>query len=310
MVLSSLHTSGLAGAPERRWEEIGRRFVLPGGPEGVAAADAVALVHASLDGAACARVLRSRGLASAPGVAEHRGRPSQIDGFDPGVVRAWIADTPERHVRVNATFDLDPPLFGRLRLLAAREPRLAVALGESPTLTLEIGWLFTTDLTMASVDLLRVRVGSSAFATAGSEAPKWLDGLVADLAGRLAELRADPVAAARRLAEAMLSDDPKQRERSQRAGRALEAAPFNLPPIHAVRRPFDHTVAFGPSLMRARQLGPAAARAVALVAAVHLDAPDVLLVPSDPPPPIQDWLASCTEGDGAVLEQVIVLGTA
>ena len=63
-------------------------------------------------------------------------------------------------------------------------------------------------------------------------------------------------------------------------------------------------------VQRARQLGPNAERALEWVVAVHLEAPDVLIVPHEPSASLRDWLGRATKGEGASLEQVIALGRA
>ena len=199
-------------------------------------------------------------------------------------------------------------LFGELRRLAVRNPRLALALGQSPSLTLDVGWLFTADHTVASVSLNRVRVGQTAFPVSGAETTPWLPPILASVAGRFGEVRTSTADPAQRLLAAMLSPDPQTRARYVRAVSALQAPPFDLPALQLVRGPDGPASSFGATLTRARQLGPAAERALGWVLAVHLDAPDVLIVPDDPPPAIRAWLAAATQGDDATLEQVIVLG--
>lgn len=310
MLLSTLSVAGLAGAPERRWSDLDRLALLSPDQEGIAALDALALVRATLDGSLAEELLAARGLLAEAELVLEAGRPEQIGGFDPGAVRAWLSPTAGRRVRVSATFELDPPLFGQLRRHAARDPRLAMALGESPTLTLDIGWLFTRDLAVASTTLHRIHVGGTPFPTTGKDGAAWLTEILSQLSARLGEARVHSGDPAEQLLAAMLSDDPQQRARFARAAAALEAPPFELPPLRLVQASTGPASAFGLELQRARQLGPHAERALEWVVAVHLEAPDVLIVPHEPSASLREWLGRATTGDGASLEQVIALGRA
>ena len=309
MLLSSIQVSGLAGAPHAERTNLGSVVFLPHDAEGVALADGLALLRAAIDPTACAAALRVRGLAGSPEVTLAAGRPDEVDGFDPGAVRAWLAPGTRRAVRVTATCEVDPPLFGHLRRVSARDPRLALALGESPSIELGVGWLFTTDLRVASPSVTGLRVGGTTFPVGGTEAVPWLGELLAELARRLGEWSPRPeVSPADRMIDAMLSAEPAVREGFARASRALAAHPAALPPIQLVRSEAGDAVAFGPELARPRQLGPRAERAVSLVVATCLDAPDVLLVPDAPDAETLGWLRASTEGDDATLEQLFVFG--
>ncbi len=172
---------------------------------------------------------------------------------------------------------------------------------------LRTGWLFTGDRTLASVGVDKIAVGSTAFPL-GQERPSWLDLLLRETVERIGVARDEHgETLARRWLDASLSDDPEQRRRVAQAREALTAA-FGLPRLETVRTADEVARAFGPALWRARQLGPAAERALSLVADVFLQGRDILVVPYDPGAAARAWLGECTEGDGAPLEQVLVLG--
>src|SRR5690606_28615667 len=95
----------------------------------------------------------------------------------------------------------------------------------------------------------------------------------------------------------------------RRLSRALAEPPFGCGALELVN-PSRPSAAFGEELRRARQLGPAAARALRLVAAALLDAPDVLVLDEPVAPPVREWLRARTDGPDATLEQVLIVGEA
>jgi len=290
---------------------------LPPGPEGVAVADALTLLSASLDGERLKGALVRLGLchpADDPGIIEELGLPTQVWLSDVAGVNALVNVEETRTFTVYVEVEPDPPLFGRLRELAVRDPRLVTALGQSPTVRVKVGWLLSNDHTMVAIGLSEVGIGEVGFSLASAERPMWLPGLLRDLGGRFG--RPDPAepegALVARLLEAQLSGDPSLRRGFAKVADAVAAPPFSLGRLELVRTEGRVHACFGEQLLRARQFGPSAVEALRTVMAVYLSAPDVLILDAPgastrEPAAVREWLAGATEGDGATLEQVIVV---
>ena len=310
MRLVALSIEGLARAPE--WSDtLDASQALPEAPLGMAVADGIALFAAGLDGDRCERVLRRMGVAR--GEQEvHRDDhdfAEQVVGLDPFEVEALLDPEGGRRVTVSGRIALDPPLFGRLREESMRDPKMLAALGEDPTLTVKVGWLFSSDRSAASVGVLEVKVANTAFPTGRSERPRWMNGLLRAVGARLGGVGADDDAETLggALLDAALSADPGIRERYARLAQAMEQPPFGLGRLELVRRGDRVQLAFGETLVRARQLGPGALRALRIAHAALVIAPDVLVVEDPAAESWADWLGALTSGDDATLEQVLWL---
>lgn len=311
MWVSSVRVRGLAGQPDDRvvFERVDRLGAAPG-----ALLDAFRLLAAGLDRSRILEVTRALGWtfglqeldAEAPGEAA-------IDR--PHAVRAMLGEAradgrirtgPAREITVEATIEVDPPLFGRLREAVLRDPQLAEGLGEG-TLTVRVGWLFTPDLRRVSVDRLGVALGSAAVPL--SDPAPWVDRVLTDLGSRIAVLGEEDVRRlAARLVEAVLHPDPEHRAAGHDALAALGAAPFPDGPVHVAQMDGDVFLALGPELRPWRWASPDASWHARLVDAVHLRRPDVLVVPRRFAPDVEAWLAARTQGDDADLEQVLLPG--
>ncbi len=311
MRIERLQLSGLNDAHELDLNDLGALVVLPSVPQGMAVADGLMLWGMALDAERVEGALRRACLATDKLEVHHdsRGFPEQLTGLDPSTVEAVLHPDGSRKVLLTAKLALDPPLFGRLRDESLRDPRMLAALAEDPTVSVKVGWLFTKDFTAASVGVLDVRVASTAFPTGRSERPGWMDGMLRAIGGRLGWVGAadDAAAVCARVLEASLSSDVALRERTARMQAAFAAPPFEMGALHLVRAGDGVAPGFGPELRRARQLGPRAKRALRVVEAALIRAPDVLVVEDDAAWPWRDWLRGLTEGDDATLEQVFVL---
>jgi len=316
MYLTAIRVQGLRGADGYEATGLERLVELTPGPQGVAVADALSMLAAALPdplgGPRLARATRALGLADSDGeVVWESGFPVQISLTDPAPVSSLLPVGGGRQVSVSVDMALDPPLYGRLRSLAARDPRLVTALGEGGRVTVKVGWLWTNDLGTASLSVLGVSVGDTPFPVAGSERPSWVPDLLGDLGGRFARLvwRGPMSAVHERLVAAATSADPDLRARFRDASRALEGAPFRLGALELVRVRGQVEACFGPGLLRSRQFGPAAEQALRLVDAVCIEAPDVLVVesPATEDGGVRDWLDGRVRGDDATLEQVWIV---
>lgn len=313
MLVTGLHIEGLRGGDGLELDELGGLRMLPRGPAGIAALDALDLVAATCDPDRTAGTLARLGVVGSADDAEvlvEDKLPVQArcEGAD---AAAMVDPAAGRAVRVRVDLELDPPLFGRLREQALRDPRLVSALGDA-SLSLRIGWIWTRDLTTVSIGLLGVAVGDVAFPATGADRPAWLPELLREVAARIR--RVEPTSAsdvAGRLHDAALSTDPEARRRQGRVADALAEAPFALGTLNLTRIRGRIVPCFGPDLLRPRQLGPAATEALRLCTAVYLDEPDVLLVEGGgqcqaDPDAVVTWLRDRTHGDKAVLEQVLI----
>jgi hypothetical protein len=236
--------------------------------------------------------------------------PDQLQIARPQRVRPLLG--PERQVRVRMELELDPPLFAQLRELAFREPSLTDALSESLlAMTVEVGWVFTRDHTVAAPSLLRLALGETALAPE-TAARRAVEGLLSKLGHRGAVHRpGEPDVSA--LLAASRSADPAARERYNRTLAALQAPPFSMPAPELVA-PDDGPawLAFGPDLVPLDQLGVGAEDNVALVQDALLGPTEILIadrpgVLAGQPDAVRDWLGGLSQGQGP-LEQVWLLG--
>lgn len=316
MYVTSLHVQGLRGAEEFEARALERIVDLPAGPSGVAIADALSLFVGALDKRALQKALLDLALApnlDAIEITEADGFPTQVRLPDGAGVRAILPTDGSRNVRISVELELDPPLYGRLRGFAVRDPRLVTALGAGARVTVKVGWLFTTDITVASLTVLGLTVGDTAFPLTGSERPSWLADLLKDVGGRFGRVVAGESAdaIAKRLMSAAFSADPERRRRYQRVSEACEKSPFSLGRLEIVAERDRVEACFGPDLARARQYGPSAAEALRMCEAVLLDAPDIVIIEAPgfsqrDAALVRGWLEAHARGDRATIEQVIL----
>ena len=311
MLIDAVEIQGLRMANDWSQAGLAAPVALPAAPQGVAVADALSMVEAVLNPDRFVAVAQGLGLLKP----EHEiflddaHFVEQAVALDIQGVDAMLADAGNRRVTVSITIKLDPPLYGRLREESHKDPRVMTALGQDGTLTLKVGWLFSMSREAVSLGVLEARVGDTAFALNKSDRPSWMNGMLRAIGERLGRMDwAEPVAAVtQRLQRASVSADPNQRAGFGRAAVALAEPPFSLGRLELSGLGADVVAAFGPDLVRARSLGPAASRALRLVESALLRAPDVLVV-EDATAAEADWLMTCLEGDNATLEQVWILG--
>jgi len=303
MYVTGLRIEGLKGAPAALWG-LSRVAPLPAHPAAVAVADALTLLHGGLH-ADYADAVGPLGWATGPIERWTEGEDVEVRGLNAEAVSGFIDGG---SVVVDVDLHLDPPLFGRLRNEAIRDPRVVTALGQSPTLSVKVGWLLSADRTMVAPSVLGVRVGQVAFDPRGKERPTWLPALLRDLGTRFHRTglqRSEEVVTARLLAAAQ-SVDPEERAGFRAVAAALAAPPFALPALDFVRVDGKAYLAFGSELWRGRQLGRAAIDAVRWATGAWLERPDVLIVDEVVPEPVHAWLTALPEGENAPVEQVWV----
>lgn len=302
MYVTRLATEGLRHAPPAL-SDLERVVELPDPPARQAISDALTLLIGGLSPSATS--ITSLGWS---GTVTHDddGDPQWTD-LDATAVGAMVRDD-VRAVSIDARLRLDPPLYGRLRSEAARDPRVATALGQEPTVSVKVGWLLNADRTAVVPSLLGVRVGEVPFETTGRERPPWLPEIVQTVAGRFGSTDPfEPVAAFEQTVRAaLLSPQPEVREGFQAWVRAVSAPPFSLPAPSVVEVGGRPHLVFGAELLRARQLGREAVDVARVCYAALVGRPDVLVVPEAVSAPLRGWLASLPEAEGAPIEQVWV----
>ena len=317
MYVTRWAVEGLRGAEVFLAEDLDRIVELPTGPAGVAVADALEMFAMALDGGRVVASLTTLGLLDAgtsPEVLEEEGFPVQIGGLGPVGVSALLPTDGRRQVTMTAVVQLDPPLFGRLRQEAVRDPRLVTALGSQPRVSVKVGWAFTRDLTAVSVSVLSVHVGDTPFSLIGNERPNWLSGFLRDMGSRWGRVRCkerSEVSDARWFTAAT-SHETERRRRFRVASEVLSQRPFRLGSVEWVRCGDLFEIRFGTSLLRKRQFGSFADAALDLVEAVILDGPDVLLWEAAawsgvPASEVRAWIEAHVSGDRATLEQIWII---
>ena len=306
MYLTRIVATGLRNTPHQA--DLGRTSPLPPLPGAAGLGDALRLFAVALAPARWPELgtLGWVGPHTEPLTDDDTQQIDMLLGLVPDAVDRTV-DGPDRTVSVDVSISPDPPLYGRLREHAVRDPRMVTALGQQAELRVKAGFLLTADRSGATPDLLGVRIGDVSFPLSGKDRPAWLMPLLADLAGRIWVLDlAEPIGdVLERMYTHAASHRAEERARWAAAAAALQRAPFGLPAPAWMRTRAGMRLAFGDDLVPLRHLGRAAVDAVRLVEAALVRAPDLLVVPEPLPEEVTTWLHGCTEGDDASLEQVL-----
>ena len=305
MHLRGFRVEGLAGLPRIETRDLGRIVRLSG------SARALGALSLALDlGFAAFSVADARAAAARAGwvpgeVLEEKGRPVQVELGRPAAVTPLVDDGEPRALRVGLDLALDPPQLEILRRAALRNPELGPAvLGHAP-LVLHVGWLFSSDCSVASVSILNARLGDTSLSLV--EPPDWFAVLLDTLSGRFGARRAGELDVAG-LAAAQRSPEAGAQARWRAFRTDLAGRPFGHE-LTVVDHGDEVVLALLPDLAPLDSHGAAVAEDVGLVAAVHvldrellfLDGPGALGGSSR-----RRWLARQVEGDGSVLEQLFL----
>lgn len=310
MYVTALRTDGLRTASQQELSLSERLIHLADGPENLAVLDAIELFRAGCDPEHVEPALGRLDVVDPfedLEITVEGELPEQVS-FLHGDASSLLATGGTRTIRVRIDLSLDPLLYGKLREHALRDPRLVTALGEA-TASLTVGWAFTNDLLAASIGRLQVRIGDVVFAGAGSDRPRWLAPWLREVARRFRRVTHDDLdVVAERLHDAAHSPDPDRRARFATLRQALAGPPFSLGTLELTHLRGQIMPCFGPDLTRPRLLGRRGADLLRIAEAVLIEQPDVLLIERLDPSEgdLRDWLASATQGQGAVLEQVII----
>lgn len=312
MVILSVIAEGFAELAATPLTGLGRVVVVGGPPRSrEALALAVELGLGALDAETC-RLAFAR-LGAAPAVeADALGAPTAVQLGDPHRLRPLLSPSHgQATLKITLTLSVDPPLFGLLRELAARDPRLVTALAdEDARLTLRVGYAFSADLASVSPALFSVHLGELSLRPAEDKSPAF-DALLRALRGRVRSrgpLELDLAA----LAQAERAPDPRRREGVRQLRAALAAPPFSLGELALIAQEDRLWAGFGPTLSPLEAHGPGAQDALGLAACLLVDPAEILLLRrpealSDDPAALLTWLRAQAEGAGGV-EQLFLIG--
>ena len=295
MYLRSIRVRGFADLPNAHIEDCERWMHLHGpSPAVTALGDAIELGFAALSMPALIRLACRLGLIPErlPPEDSSLELPDQIDNLDPVAVKGILSPSARRALNVELELHLDPPLFGRLREHAAREPRLATALATSPTIHLSVGALFTVSHDAMAIHLDGFAVGEQRFPTHGKERPAWLNRFLASLRGRFHRFDLEDDA------PAQLLDAATSRDHHAAYHQWQSALGPDGPHLRVARGADDRPTLLGDD-QPLRRYGQAGQDRAALAAAIHLSGADILWAES-----ADALLKQAVESDPSPLEQV------
>ncbi|MFZ5478257.1 MAG: hypothetical protein ACOZNI_15930 [Myxococcota bacterium] len=299
MFIERIDVTGFSGL--RRWEGAFGRATRVDGPARalVALGDAVQLAFAAWDHDALRGLLRRWGCRDV--VVEGEALPEAAHWEAAPGLGSVVDRGAEGLLCVGLTLSLDPPQFGRLRRIAARDPRVVDALAEGALLTVRVGARFSPAYDAVAIDPLAFLIGGEAFAIAGSERPPWMTPFLQSLRGRLWRGPLPPERWGDRAKSWRIEDQRAVR----RALAALAQPPASLG--DAVALPEGPAVMEEEGVVPVWHFGEAGSLAAGLVGAVHLSGAEIVLV-ERPPAEWLEWLAAQAEAEASPLEQVLLLG--
>lgn len=296
MYISAIEVQGLRDLPRFTARDLDRVVTVRGpGPAATALGDAIELFFAALSAPALLRFLHRVELLQPDEQPEILGEPHPVQASwrDRKAAEFQVVQG-ERSRTVTLELALDPPLFRTLSDQAAREPRLASALGAGGAVRISVGALLATSMDAMALTLSGFEVAGERFPTSEAERPAWMKHFLATLVHRFH--RAETPGQAdlpRRVLDVALSRDRHaafqgwQRALAPHLGQVRPAlGPGGRPELLADDLPL-------------RRHGPAAVARAALAADAWLHAADVLWVDDGP-----DWIEQGVEGEDSPLEQV------
>jgi hypothetical protein len=187
MYIRSLTIQGLADLPRLSLENLERRVCIKGPSlAATAVGDGVALAFSALSERALRQLLSRWGLtgpAEEPDIAVE-GTPIQATWSDRQLAQGIVADHTKRKIQVRVEILLDPLLCAELREHSAREPRLALALGEEHSLDLEVSAFFGASWDVLSISIQSVVISGERYPTSGAERAPWMSRLLHTLGER------------------------------------------------------------------------------------------------------------------------------
>jgi hypothetical protein len=294
MFISAVDVRGFRDLPRFTLGELERSVSLQGPtPQTTALVDGIELVFAALSTDGLDRWLRRLELVAEGEAIELEGDPFPTDvaWTDPVTARGLLAEG-EQALRAEVELVLDPPLFGRLRELAAREPRVGTALARRPSVRIGVGALFASSYDALVVSIQSFAVGDDSFPTSSADRPRWLPRFLRALPKRFHRMDLCESTSAQ------LLDAATSRERFEAYQAWCGSLGPDGPRLRVARGPGGAPTVLGDE-RPIRRFGQAGSDRAALAAAIHLSGADVLWAESD-----DALLDGAIEGDGSALEQV------
>jgi hypothetical protein len=301
MYVHGLSITGLADLPSVSLSDLGRRVSVKGPtPAAMAIGDGLTLAFSALSPHILERLLCHWGLSS-PGSSleiDADPLPTQAVWEDRTLAKSIVADPRSRKIQVQVSLALDPPLFSDLRALAPREPRLGMALGAGPMVTLEISAFFAASWDAISLSIQSFSLGEERFPSHGPERPAWLTVFLQKLGQRF-WMHDVTEQTAKRALEMMLSKEPEPYER-------YRAWQSSLSPDFGCVRP-AYGVENEPILLSENRpmsrYGVSGMNRVQLASSIFLSNTDVLWLGTE-----ERWADQFVKGDGSPLEQLWTVG--
>jgi len=283
MLIERIRLEGFAGLPEAdlQLERLSR--IGGSGLARTCLADALQLGFSVLDGGLLEALLLRWGCQDIKVDLEH-GLPTGAGWQATPHLASLCALPKEGTLKVQLTLRLDPPLFGRIKAHATRDPRLVDAIAGGGLLDLAVGARLSPALDGLSLDLLHLMVGGERFSVSGPDRPDWLRPLLLAMGRRL---QRGPAPEAWQQAAAQW--DPTVQLALGRAIDALNRTPFRLGEMRLL--PNGLARLKPDSLTPLRWLGPEAQSAAGLAAAVYLSRADLLVWEESMPSAWERWLA-------------------
>jgi len=298
MLITSVHVSGFRDLPNFNAKKLGRVVCLKGpGPSTTALGDAIQLCFAALNPVQVAPLLRRWGVLAPDEVPEIIGAPfpDQAIWTDQTAAKALVADPIARTLKVTLELRLDPILFGQLRALATRDPRLVSALAKGSTAKIEVGALFTQTFDAVAFNVHKLVIGNEAFSTKSTDQPKWVGTFLNQLSNRA--MRHNPVQAVQDVAQAAMDAATSQTHfQNYCAWQSALTDPYGS--VRAARGP-EGTAVLLANELPIRRWGASAIRRAAAASSAFLSNADVLWIQTEDP-----WIEQFVESDDAPLEQI------
>jgi hypothetical protein len=314
MYIQAISARGLAGLKPFHASGLDRRVRVAGPPRArTALADALTLALCPFSSDDLMAAAGALGWGEVEVVGEDL--PEEVVISRPHAALRLLAP-PERPsqppgIRVDLTVAMDPPQLEALRKAAIREPALGPALVGGTPLEFSVGWVFTRDGSVGSPSLLGARLG--AVVVRPGEKPDWINPILRGLGGRF--LRRRPGAIPLEVIDAAdRSPEPEVRAALRALRSDLEGSPFRLGRLELLRDEEGQLeAAFGDELVPLRAMGPEAAEALGLAAAVHLHDSEILAL--EAPLAMAErrdawlrWMTLQVEADASPLEQIWLFG--
>ena len=304
MYVRGIAIYGLADLPRFSVSGLGREVTVKG-PSAAASAigDGLALGFAALSTPALEALLLRWGVTSPGETADIEANPLPVQATwsDTSIAKGLCADRQKRKLSVHIDIELDPPLTANLRSLAAREPRVGIGLGESPTptISIEVSAYFGSSWDVLSLSIQSVLLGNERFTGAANERSTWLTRLLLDLGNRFVSHDESSNHGTHAM-KAMTSRSAAKYERFQQWQHCLQPDLGLVRPVPST----NETILLLANNRPIHRYGPLAERRARLATSAFLSDADIMWTGEH-----DDWAQRFIEGDGTALEQLWTVST-